>query len=188
MLPDSVEIDGKPYRINTDFRAGLAYCMAMTAAEPVREETLLRLFFQKHKPENRAAALSAVSDFLRCGNPREERVDTAETRPLPYSFFVDSAAIQAEFQRVYGIDLFSVKMHWWRFCALLRGLISHSFSERVKYRIADLGQIHDDQTRKYWREMKELYALDEFGKPRRRPQTVEEYNEMLLAQARGERW
>lgn len=180
---------GKPYRINTDFRVGLAYCMAITAGEPVREETVLRLFYPDYQPEDRAAALAAISDFLRCGRPSETVEASKESSlPLPYSFSADSAAMQAEFQRIYGIDLFTVKMHWWRFMALLRGLISHSFSERVKYRLTDLGRIKDEDTRRHWREMQDLYALDEHGKPRRRPQTLEEFNEMLLAQARGERW
>ena len=149
---------------------------------------MLQLFYPNSYPEDRAAALSAVSDFLRCGRPTEQPAESAVSNPLPYSFGVDGAAIQAEFQRVYGIDLFAVKMHWWRFMTLLRGLISHSFSERVKYRVTDLGRIKDEETRRHWRETQELYALDERGKPRRRPQTLEEYNEMLLAQARGERW
>lgn len=112
----------------------------------------------------------------------------ANTKPAPYSFLTDSAALQAEFQRVYRIDLFSTELHWWRFMALLRGLISHSFSERVKYRVAELDKIKDETTRRHWRQMKQLYALDPQGRPRKQPKTVEEYNEMLLAQARGERW
>ena len=163
--------------------------MAITAGELVREETVLRLFYPDYQPEDKAAALSAVSDFLRCGRPSETaEASEKASHPLPYSFSVDSAVIQAEFQRVYGIDLFSVKMHWWRFMALLRGLISHSFSERVKFRVTDLGRIKDEGTRRHWREMQDLYALDEHGKSLRRPQTLEEFNEMLLAQARGERW
>ena len=122
--------------------------------------------------------------------PKEQEAAEAANAPksAPYSFLTDSAALQAEFQRVYGIDLFSTELHWWRFMALLRGLISHSFSERVKYRVAELDKIKDETTRRHWRQMKQLYALDPQGRPRRQPKTVEEYNEMLLAQARGERW
>ncbi len=149
---------------------------------------LVRLFFPDEQPAE-AAALAAISEFLRCGAPSEQETEgKQEQQPPPYSFLTDSAALQAEFQRVYGIDLFSAQLHWWRFMALLRGLISHSFSERVKYRVADLGQIKDEATRRHWREMQRLYALDAQGRPRKQPKTVEEYNEMLLAQARGERW
>lgn len=185
-----MELDGKPYRINTDFRAGIAYSSALLSGTPLPAGQLVRLFFPDEQPAE-AAALAAISEFIRCGAPapeEQEAADAANTQPAPYSFLTDSAALQAEFQRVYGIDLFSAKLHWWRFMALLRGLISHSFSERVKYRVAELDQIKDETTRRHWRHMKQLYALDPQGRPRKQPKTVEEYNEMLLAQARGERW
>lgn len=187
-----MELDGKAYRINTDFRAGLAYSSALLRGDPIHVDTVLRLFFPEDRPEDHQAALAAISDFLRCGAVRStKKTDDgagADHAPPPYSFLTDAAAIQAEFQRVYGINLCSAQMHWWRFWGLLQGLITHSFSERVKFRLADLGQIRDQNTRRHWREMQQIYALDEHGDPVRRPQTLEEYNEMLLAQARGERW
>lgn len=192
MPPDGVEVNGEPFRINTDFRAGVAYISALLRGEPIHVENALRLFFPERRPRDEKAALAAISDFLRCGEANgagEETEDTeARRKPPPYSLLTDAQAIQSEFQRRYGIDLAHVEMHWWRFSALLRGLIAHSFSERVKYRLADVGQIRDPHTRRYWQEMQQLYALDERGEPVRRPQTLEEYNEMLLAQARGERW
>lgn len=182
-------MEGKAYRINTDFRAGIAYSSALLSGTPLPAGQLVRLYFPDEQPAE-AAALAAISEFLRCGAPAEQEAKEGGQGqgPPPYSFLTDSAALQAEFQRVYGIDLFSTEMHWWRFMALLRGLISHSFSERVKYRVADLGRIKDEATRRHWREMKRLYALDNQGRIRKQPKTLEEYNEMLLAQARGERW
>ncbi len=187
-----MELDGEPTRINTDFRAGLAYSSALLGGESVPVDQALRLFFPERRPTDEKAALAAISEFLRCcekvkGADREQ--SEAESRKAPpYSYLTDAAAIQAEFQRVYGIDLSSAEMHWWRFSALLQGLISHSFSERVKYRLSDPGQIRDQHTRRHWQEMQQIYALNEHGEPVRRPTTLEEYNEMLLAQARGERW
>lgn len=186
-----MELDGRPYRINTDFRAGLAYSSALLRGDPIHVDTVLQLFFTEDKPTDHQAALAAISEFLRCGescSTETEANGEANRRPPPYSFLTDAAAIQAEFQRVYGIDLSSAEMHWWRFWSLLRGLISHSFSERVKFRVADTGQIRDQHTRRHWQEMQRTYALNERGEPVRTPKTLEEYNEMLLAQARGERW
>lgn len=146
------------------------------------------MFFPQERPADPEAAVAAISDFLRCGDPEPPKDEAESREPPPYSFLADGMALTAEFQRVYGIDLTSAELHWWRFSALLRGLISHSFSERVKYRVCDLGQIKSKDIRSQYSRMKELYALGMDGKPVRRPKTLEEYNEMLLAQARGERW
>lgn len=186
--PDGVELEGETYRINTDFRAGIAYYTALTSGEPVRADSLLRLFFPEQRPPQEAA-LAAISDFLRCGEEAaEEQSEDTAVSVMPYSYVTDADALVAEFQRVYGIDLTTADMHWWRFRALLRGLLAHSFSERVKYRTCDPQIIKDKETRRQWVRLKETYALGPDGLPVRRPKTVEEYNEMLLAQARGERW
>lgn len=182
-----MEIGGETYRINTDFRAGIAYWSALIAEEPIRRDVLLGLFFPDGAPSDPDAAVAAISEFLRCGDPAPAAKEEGRDPP-PYSFLADGAALTAEFQRVYGVDLTSAELHWWRFSALLRGLIGHSFSERVKYRVCDLDKIKNKEVRRQWSRMKELYALGEDGMPIRRPQTLEEYNEMLLAQARGERW
>lgn len=183
-----MEISGDTYRINTDFRAGVAYWSALIAEEPIRRDMLLRLFFPDGAPPDPEAAVAAISDYLRCGAsaPPEREEDRRE--PPPYSFLTDGPALAAEFQRVYGIDLTSAELHWWRFSALLRGLLDHSFSERVKFRVCDPAQIKNKDVRSQYSRMKELYALGVDGRPVRRPRTLEEYNEMLLAQARGERW
>lgn len=185
--PDGVELEGESYRINTDFRAGIAYYTALTSGEPVRVDSLLRLFFPEQCPPQEAA-VAAISDFLRCGEPVEENPDDAAPSAPPYSYVTDAEAMTAEFQRVYGIDLTAAEMHWWRFRALLRGLLAHSFSERVKYRTCDPQGIKDKEIRRQWTRLKEIYALGSDGMAVRRPKTLEEYNEMLLAQARGERW
>lgn len=40
-----------------------------------------------------------------------------------FDLVADSAIIVADFRRVYGIDLVTAKMHWWRFVALLTSLM-----------------------------------------------------------------
>lgn len=183
-----MEISGETYRINTDFRAGIAYWSALIAEEPIRRDTLLGLFFPDGAPPDPDAAVAAISDFLRCGDPAPTAKEEKSREPPPYSFLTDGVALTADFQRIYGIDLTSAELHWWRFSALLRGLLNHSFAERVKFRVCDPSQIKNKETRSQYNRMKEIYALGMDGRPVRRPQTLEEYNEMLLAQARGERW
>lgn len=127
--------------------------------------------------------MEAANDFFRCGEPAG---GAKSQNVVPYSLETDSAAIITAFQREYGIDLTTTKMHWWRFSALLRGLLEHSFSERVKYRTCDLGKIKNSEMRSQCSHLKQLYELDSHGRKIQRPTTVEEYNAMIMAQIRGE--
>lgn len=159
----------------------------MLSGDPIDLSELLRLYFPQRQPADISAAQAAIVEFyLRGAKP--SAAEKERDRPVFYSFLADAEALIAEFQRVYGLDLTRVKMHWWRFSALLDGLISHSFSERVKYRTADPSGIKNKDVRAQWTSLKEKYALDGQGQPVRYPQTAEELEEMLLAQARGEKW
>lgn len=180
-----MEIDGEAYRINTDFRAGIAFSIAAQSGEPIQLSRLLQLYFPECVPADTSAAQDAIYHFF-AGHeitPKENE----SPKPPPYAFAVDAEAITAEFQQVYQIDLTTVQLHWWRFLALLRGLITHSFSERVKFRTANPNEIKDKHTRAQWQQLKRTYALNPNGSPVQEPQTLEELNEFLLAQARGER-
>lgn len=182
-----MEVGWEFYRINTDFRAGIAYAQAAMAGDPISQTSLLTLYFPDGIPEDREAAVQAVNDFFAAGQ-QASHGEGEERRPL-LSYSVDAEAISAEFQRVYQIDLSTAELHWWRFLALLRGLISHSFSERVRYRAANPNDIKDKNMRSQWQRLKRAYALDEHGRSahEQEPQTLDELNAMLLAQARGER-
>lgn len=182
-----MEVSGDLCRINTDFRAGIAYTQAAMAGRPISQAALLALYFPDGAPEDREAAVQAVNDFFSTGQKATRGEE--EKRPPLISYSVDAEAISAEFQRVYQIDLSTAELHWWRFLALLQGLISHSFSERVRYRAANPNDIKDKTTRSQWQRLKRAYALDEYGRSayEQEPQTLEELNAMLLAQARGER-
>lgn len=105
---------------------------------------------------------------------------------MAYAYGTDAEVIIAAFQQIYGIDLTTVKMHWWRFCALLDGLIAHSFQDRVRFRLAEPGKIKNSEDRSRAARLKRLYALDEYGRPahEEKPMTLEEYNAWLIGGSR----
>lgn len=104
---------------------------------------------------------------------------------MPYSYLADAGAIFAAFQRAYGIDLSAATMHWWRFMALLEALVTHSFEDRVQYRITEPSKIKDKAQREHYYQMRRLYQLDEHGQPaaKQAPMTLEEYNNWMLQHA-----
>lgn len=159
----------------------------MLSGRTVILNDLLALFFPCGAPPDTAAAQTAIREYIACGRKISHAADDEPPKPPIYSYSADAESITAAFLQVYGIDLHSVEMHWWRFRALLQGLLQHSFSERVKYRTANTAEIKDTKMRANWQRLARLYALDQRGEAVKEPQTLEELNEMLLAQARGER-
>lgn len=176
-------IDGTAYALRTDFRAGIAYQLKSMSGT-LTERDVSDIWFLGQPPSDSSAARAAVHDFYRCGKP-EPKEETAQDTPA-YAFGTDCEVIIAAFQKEYGIDLTTEKLHWWRFSALLSGLLSHSFSERVQYRLCNPEEIKSKDMRARYRKLKEEYALDRNGRKIERPKTLEEHNAMLLRQARGE--
>ena len=93
----------------------------------------------------------------------------------------------AAFQRIYGIDLTREKPHWFRFRALLRGVIGEDcmFSRIIDWRTADLSDM-DPEKRRIYEEQRERFALPaELRGGAARAQTVEEHNASFIARFRG---
>lgn len=144
-------IRGREYPISTDFRTAVAYQMAAARGD-LTADGFLALWFPAEKPRDVAAALEAVGAFYAMGNPRDSQ------GPAAYDFQVDAGAIYAAFYREYGLNLATAELHWWQFRALLEGLITHSFQQRVGYRVGDLGDLEAKERAKALR-MRRLYAI-----------------------------
>lgn len=148
------------------------------------DRELLDIWFIGEPPSDFSAAKEAVQLFYSGGRKRANSESSA--KPPVYSFTEDAGVMIAAFQREYGIDLTTERMHWWRFLALLEGLLTHSFSERVQYRACNPDDIKSKDIRARYLKYKEEYSLDRNGRAVERPTTVEELNALLLRQARGE--
>lgn len=119
-LPTQIEIDGRQYKINSDFRTCLTIILACEDGELTPQEKqiilLSRLFVQLPQ-DTRLAAQQAVI-FLNGGKAADE-----ETEPLRlYSFERDANLIFAAFRQTHGIDLQKDTLHWWQFLALFMDL------------------------------------------------------------------
>lgn len=141
-------------------------------------------WFEDAPPSDYSAAQEAVFRFYRCG-AESQNVNKDNIPPPAYAFGVDAAVIISAFQKEYGIDLTTARLHWWRFSALLEGLISCSFSERVFYRQCDPAEIKAKDMRNRYAKLKRQFALEADGTRRKEPTTLEEYNELLALKARG---
>ena len=124
-LPESLEVDGISYRINSDFRACLLTIMAFEDNELTMQEKqyiLLNNLFAKEMPSNLDGAVKAALQFLNGNSENSEE----RSSPRLYSFSHDANFIFAAFRQTHGIDLQTDNLHWWKFLALFMDLGSET--------------------------------------------------------------
>ena len=182
-LPDTVEIGGKPVRIDPDFRVGVAIENELLSDEP-DVEGLLRAFYPDGLPADVEAAADRMIWFYahtdEAGNENGDMPRGGTARR--YDFAQDADALMASFQQAYGIDLERDSLHWWKFRRLMFGLPGDTpFMQRVQYRVADLDKLPKEQ-RKHYRKMRRLYALKQPEKRHR--MTAEERDAAMKVRVR----
>lgn len=134
-LPDSLYVDGIKYDIYTNFHTVLAVLRALgdqnLDPQDRRKIAAGLLFFGKIPAGD---WLTPFRDFVGCGQPDGE---TSDVRDFDYE--QDAMELYSAFWQLYGIDLFSVKLHWWKFSALLHGAFStdNALSNKVRLRHID---------------------------------------------------
>lgn len=114
-MPTAIEIDGREYEINSDFRSCLRIILAFEdpGLATIEKQIILLDKLYKEHPENTRKAFEKGIRFLNGGEESQEK----ESMRL-YSFEKDSKFIMSAFQQTHGIDLETVEMHWWKFLAL----------------------------------------------------------------------
>lgn len=122
-LPTALDIDGKEYEINTDFRTCVNIMLAFEDTEltNIEKQTIMLLnLFNKEIPDNGTKAIEQCIWFLNGG--KEDKNENTESHRY-YSFDKDASFIVAAFKQTHGIDLLDTQyMHWWKFMALFMDL------------------------------------------------------------------
>ncbi len=166
-LPETVEIEGKVYPIETNFRTFVLFEMMMQEPELSDTEKAMRgleLVYPK-VPDNLTAAVDGLLWFYSCGKRWREKKAGSTEEPsgtqMVYSFEYDDDYIYSAFLTQYHMDLQDVEyLHWWKFKALLRTLSSDlEFSKIMEYRSIDISSGMTKEQRDFYRRKKELYAL-----------------------------
>lgn len=121
--PETADVNGRAYRVNTDFRVVLAYARMMDdegTSDQDRAVLGLSLFFGE---AIQAGDVEGLADFLRWflkrGREGEEERERGERL---FDLLEDSGRVFSAFLQVYRINLKKVRMHYWTFCELLEGL------------------------------------------------------------------
>ena len=122
--PDFAEVNGKKYKINTDFRVAIE-CNEIALDDSIGEyeralAVIYKLFGDEglNDYENHERLLELGQVFLACG----KEIDTNSGEEADMDFVQDMDYIEASFMSDYSIDLTNVEMHWWKFFNLMNGL------------------------------------------------------------------
>ena len=118
-LPTTVEVNGKEYPINSDFRSCLRVIMAFEdeGLTGYEKQMIMLVNLYPKIPNDVTEAMRQASLFLNGGKESKE-----ESQHRLYSFSKDANLIFAAFRQTHNIDLESERLHWWKFMALFMDL------------------------------------------------------------------
>lgn len=166
-FPEYAKIDGKKYKINTDFKTAIE-CNRIAQDESIGDleralAIIYKLFGEEgiNTPDHYEKLLEMAKKYLLRG----EEYDTEANEKPDMDFIEDYSYITTSFMSDYNIDLDNTEMHWWKFIDLMNGL---SYSElgdccilnRIRnLRNMDLNEIKDQKERDKIRKAQERVAL-----------------------------
>lgn len=164
ILPESVEIDGKYYRIKTDFTYWINFIEdTKNAGGEIAPGTVADMFIGE-VPADLQKAFESLSQFC---YPQEElpNVDDADEHDhrRTFDYVTDSSMIYAAFMQCYGIDLVDTPMHWHKFLALFNNLVGTRLNEVMSYRGYDKNDTEKYEDR--LERMREMWELEEIITP-----------------------
>jgi hypothetical protein len=159
--PEYAEVDGKLYKINTDYRVALQCFEVIDDASICDEERALAviyLLFGEVPTDHLDDFLRIAGDYLRCG----EKEETQQNNVRDMDFTEDAKYINASFMSDYQIDLSKTDMHFWQYILLIQGFTERSIMSRVReIRNYDLEELKDPKSKAKMVKAKEAVALPE---------------------------
>ena len=163
-LPDKIEIDGRKYRLDLDFRNVLRMVEIMNREDllsEARNYLALKCVMRK-VPKNVGQAMTAVSAII---FPKTKK--KGDKWPKLTDYTQDADLIRAAFLQCYGINLWREKLHWFEFTGLLAGLPEGSrYIDIVGIRAKPLPEPtkYNAKERQWLIEAKQRYAIEKTAK------------------------
>lgn len=168
-LPCSVIVDNIDTEIVSDFRTSILFEQLMkdnSVNDDVKIELALNLYFPKQYIINTVDAVNKIIWFYGGGKDIKEssnKSSNSSKNANIYDFEQDADYIYAAFMEQYKIDLADIDyLHWWKFKSLFYGLNKDiQLSKIMFYRSVELTDDMTKNERKFYRDMKRLYALED---------------------------
>lgn len=170
MYPEYAEVNGKEYKINTDFRYAIR-CNEIAEDNSIddteRALGIIRTLYGREgimNPDDYEELLKKAVIYLKCGIEIEERPKTKNKPDINY--VQDQNYIRSSFKYDYGYDPYKMEyLHWWEFWNDLNNLSYSEFGaccilSRIRQiRNTDLSKIKDPAERERMREAQKMVAI-----------------------------
>lgn len=162
-FPETVKVDGKEFSISCDFKSVVKIvCLEEDDAFNRQEKIVneLKIFYGLSIPGNIDDAYKEMWKFI-SGHDNSVNTSTEINRKI-FDFEIDSGLIYEAFFNQYHIDLLNTEMHWFKFMCLLQNINNDhvKLNEVIFCRGVVINNDMSDSQRKYYRQMKEKYALE----------------------------
>ena len=173
--PEYAEVNGKKYKINTDFRIAIE-CQKIAEDNSIGDfQRAMGIIYKLYGDEavdsknmnDWSRLLELAIQFLTLGNEQTNSISNDEP---DMDLIEDMPYIEASFMSDYKIDKKKKKIHWWKFYKLLEGLSNSEMGNccilnRIRnLRTTDTSKIKDIKERDRINEAKKQYALKKKNK------------------------
>lgn len=175
MYPQYAEIDGKQYKINTDFRIAIE-CNRIAEDNTIGDlerclAIIYTLFGEEgiNTPEHYEKLLEMAKKYLLC----DKEYDYEANEKPDMDFIEDYSYITTSFMSDYHIDLDECEMHWWKFMDLMNGLSNSELGDccvlnRIRnLRNFDTKDIKDAKEKQKINKAKQQVALKKYQRPKK---------------------
>lgn len=159
--PKDVEIGGKLYPINSDFRIGIQFDSLMNDFDLDNKDKIVKAIelYYPIIPHDLNEAIAKMLWFFSCGVVEESKEQKGIAIRI-YSFEHDDKRIYSAFRRYHNIDLNDAEyMHWWKFRNLMFDVGDCEFERAIKYRATKINPKMSAEEKKHLAEMKRVYAI-----------------------------
>lgn len=192
--PEYVRIEGKEYKINTDFRVAIE-CNQVCESDVNQFERALAVIYllfgeeAMNDCENNPALyekfMKAAMKYLLCGKEKEKNPEKPDM-----DFVEDEGYIRSSFQYDYKYDPYEMKyVHWFKYMNDLNNLSNSEMGDccvlnRVRnLRNIKLNEIKDSKEREKIRKSQERFALKKYKKEynltEEQEKSMEELNKII---------
>ena len=193
--PEYIKINGKEYKINTDFRVAIK-CNEIAEDKTIKDyERAVGIIYvlfgdealndAEKNPELYQKFLNGALKYLVCGKELEQKKEQPDM-----DFIEDEGYIRSSFQYDYKYDPYEKDyVHWYKYMNDLNNLSNDEFGiccvlSRIRnIRTADLSKIKDSKERNRMKEAQDRVALKKYSKEynltKEQEKSMEELNKII---------
>lgn len=177
-LPSTITVEGLPFNIKTDFRYWVRFSQLINDKNLSEEDYSFLVFglYEDAIPENLEAGFEELKKFYAPAKELPRNIYNDGNTDVVLDYTIDGDLIYSAFLECYDLDLLDekVRLHWWKFLALLDGLHGTKLNDVISFRCYN----PNDKT-KYEEYQRRMKAIWELPQNRELSESTKEWNSLF---------